>query len=208
MNSDHGEPFAKRRRLADGQNDPQQHFGCYSETSGFMIQYSGRDASSPSHPAPSIQSQGMVVSSQFQPGAQAASQMHLCGTEPTFHGSFGMAQPWETASSTLDQVAWGQVPYFNPTHEPNHGHVWHNPTTILPMPHHLRPQGFYPLLLHNYHSLPTETAAIPYTAFSVDHQESPSSGPSPSNVLSNGTSEVSPESADSNGEEIVCFGMV
>lgn len=202
MSSDHGEPFAKRRRLADEQNAAQQHFGCYSETSGFMLQYSGRDASSPSHPAPSIQSQGTVVSSQFQPGTQAASQMHLCGTEPTFHGSFGMAQPWETASSTL------QVPYFNPPHVPNHGHVWHNPTTILPMPHHLHPQGIFPLLLQNYHPFPTETAANPYATFSVDHQESPSSGLSPSNALSNGTSEVSPEIADSSGEEIVCFGMV
>lgn len=208
MSSDHGEPFAKRRRLADGQNAAQKHFASYSESSGFMLQCAGRDASSPSHPAPSIQSQGMVVSSHFQPDTQAASQMHLCGTEPTLHGSFGMAQPWDSGSSTIDQSAWGQLPYFNPTHVQNPGHVWHYPTTILPMPHHFHPQGIYPLLLQNYHPFPTETPAIPYATFSVDHQESSSSGPSPSNVLSTSMTGTSPETADSSGGEVVCFGMV
>lgn len=211
MSSDHGEPYSKRRRLEGGQNAAQQHFGSYSDTSGFMLQCFGRHASSSSHPAPSTQFPGMVTSSQFQQGMQATSQMHLVGTE----SSFGMTQLWETqrAPNTQDQSAWGKMQYFAPTHAPNHGHsslypATIHPTAILPMPEYLQSRGAYPLLVPNYYPSPIETTVIPYNSHSAVHQGFPSSGPLPGNVPSTGIAEVDTETADSSREKTVCFGMV
>lgn len=215
MSSDHGEPYSKRRRLEGGQNAAQQHFGSYSDTSGFMLQCFGSHASSSSHAAPSTQFPGMVTSCQFQQSIQAASQMHLVGTESTSHRPFGMTQLWETqrAPNTQDQSAWGQMQHFAPTHAPNHGHAslypaTMRPTAILPMPEHLQSRGVHPLLVPNYYPLPIETTAIPFTSQPAIHQGSPSTGPLPGNVLSTGIAEVDIETADSSGEETVCFGMV
>jgi hypothetical protein len=208
MSPVHEEPSAKRRRLAGRENAAQQHSSSHSDSNDSVLECPQRQAPFSSHASPSTPSPNTISSSQFQQGTREPSQMHLVGTEPTPHGPFSIIQPWERASNTWYHSAWGQMPYFASTHVPNHGHVWHNPAAILPIPPHFHSQGVSPLLTQNYCSLPTETTTILHTTPTVVHQESPSSGRVSGIELSTGIAEVGPETADSSGEEIVCFGMV
>lgn len=147
MSPVHEEPSAKRRRLAGRENAAQQHSSSHSDSNDSVLECPQRQAPFSSHASPSTPSPNTISSSQFQQGTREPSQMHLVGTEPTPHGPFSIIQPWERASNTWYHSAWGQMPYFASTHVPNHGHVWHNPAAILPIPPHFHSQGVSPCLL-------------------------------------------------------------
>lgn len=211
MSSAHDEPSAKRRRLVDGQNAAQQHFSVYSASENILPSYTPDQTSSSSYlPHPNAFT-GNVIVSQYQRTADAVRLPNPVQAQPVFYRSYGVSQPWEGASTTQNQSAWGRMPRFDPMQVPlmpPYGHVWPSYASILPMPHHFDSPGVPSVSFQNHPPLPVETTPIPYPPASVLHQECPSFGHMVEYGPANDTAGLSPETAGSSVGEIVCFGMV
>lgn len=207
MTPGHEEPSAKRRRLADGHNAAQQHLISYLDIENVTSAYAPASLSSSLYSAPPNPSIGHAPNSEHQHIAREMSLPNTIQTQPMFNRSFGNTQLWERAPYIHEQSVWGQLPYLMPAHVPLHGHVWHSPAAIPPMPHHFYSQGAFPSPVQNCHHSLVETTTS-YATASISHPGSPLSGQTVESVPTDGNVGLSPETASSSLDEIVCFGRV
>ncbi|KAK2611706.1 hypothetical protein N8I77_005031 [Diaporthe amygdali] len=209
MTGAYGEPSPKRRRLAAGQNAAQQHSSSCSDTNGFVQQCLPGHRPSSFFPSPSTPFAGQTTRFQFQQTTDSASWPHTFATEPASYGSFAAPQLWGRAPNTQDQADGVWMPYFAPIHVPYPDHVWHNPTTILPMLNPFNSQGFPPMPIQNNAAIPMEIATTPYANAPVTYHESPSPECKYEIVPSDGVAKSCLETKDTNPvEDIVCFGTI
>lgn len=204
------EPMPKRRRFADEQHAAVQDPDYSSDTKYCRPWYPESHISPSLGPSSWTTLPGQMTGFQFQQGTQAASWLPPVGILQESSGEYNVPQLYERGKNTGGQSNRVQMPYLAPKHVPHHDHVWHNPASILPMPHCYYPQGVATIPNQNspFATMETDMATIPFNTASTIPRESPSAGLAFDYVPSNGMTDPGPGATDSSMEETVCFGMV